>query len=1039
MIRAREDRWFDRFRRTGDPRALAKVFDRTAPELWRVAVHLCRDRHAAEDAVQGAFLVALEARSDWDATRPLLPWLLGLLANRVREGRRQQAKVPDAARLTQPGERDPADLAAQQEFGAAFSAALQRLAEPFRSVLERHLVHGVAAAELAAERGVAAGTVRMQLHRGLDQLRQKLPQGFVAGGVAMAALSPESFAAMRQVVLAEVPGGSAVLATSGSGAALVGGFAALWLPKVALVAVATVVAVVGWTWFGGTAEAVGGALVQTPLADERAERPASSDVGAPGSIVSAAVPERFEAPAARSTGTLRVLLRNAGNHEGIAGAEVQVLQSVRVLDLPRQAAPAAAGSAPAPQPAAAPATPATSAAQSVQTGTSDAAGVVTFVVTAGEVQIKVDGLLDAPLGIDVPADRVTERLVDVPVRIAADVLVVDAVGLPVADALLQGRRNAYLGGQYTVLGRTGADGRWRQDCIERTLQVRATVDGLAASAAVLLNEQTQAATLQLGGAAATLHGSVFAQDGQPMPMAWLAIQPQTAPKDSPLPVRADALGRYRCAYVPPGPCAVFAWHDDGPGENRFATAPADAVAGVATLVDVRFGRGASIRAQLHKPGGAPWHGVHVTALPQLRLGFGIDVYRRVATDGRGEAFLDGLLPGAYELQVRVENEDHHERVVLEEGQDFEFVRELGGAAWVEVHAVDAEQRPLAGWTAKLQVRDGQVPWTRPVGEVQLDAQGLARFSRLPAQPFVVSLRASPSGFASVVREAPPNQRTEVVVPRAQHPEAKLRGVIAPSEGMSFAELRVVLGRAEIEGRRNIDARDGLDVAVDPTGQFAFAGLPAGTYYLGILQESTDPNRAPRMVGMHPGIEVAAKSEVDLGTIEVGTSTLRVRVARADGVAVVAPRLLLGLGKVEASMSRGAVQADGVIEAKELPPGTYEGFVWGENIAPVAVPIEVRAGVVCELPVVASAAIATTFRFVGLPAGITFGQTTVSLAGVVLVRELIHEPDARCVRGLLPGSYRIEFETPMVASPVRGAAEFTVGNTPGPVVEVRVAK
>ena len=67
MIRAREDRWFDRYRRNGDPRLLARVFDRTAPELWKVAAHLCRDRHAVEDAVQGTFLVAIEARQAWDA------------------------------------------------------------------------------------------------------------------------------------------------------------------------------------------------------------------------------------------------------------------------------------------------------------------------------------------------------------------------------------------------------------------------------------------------------------------------------------------------------------------------------------------------------------------------------------------------------------------------------------------------------------------------------------------------------------------------------------------------------------------------------------------------------------------------------------------------------------------------------------------------------------------------------------------------------------------------------------------------------------
>lgn len=164
VIRACEDRWFDRFRRTGDPRALAKVFDRTAPELWRVAAHLCRDRHDAEDAVQGAFLAAIEDRNGWDPARPLLPWLLGLLANRVREQRRRAARVPDAQRIGSTGERDPAELAEHGEFGTAFRSALLRVAEPYRSAVERHLVHGVAAHEIAAELGAPPRTSRSAAH-----------------------------------------------------------------------------------------------------------------------------------------------------------------------------------------------------------------------------------------------------------------------------------------------------------------------------------------------------------------------------------------------------------------------------------------------------------------------------------------------------------------------------------------------------------------------------------------------------------------------------------------------------------------------------------------------------------------------------------------------------------------------------------------------------------------------------------------------------------------------------------------------------------
>ena len=113
------DRWFLRYRRTGDVRLLGNVFDRAAPELWRFAAHLCADRHDAEDAVQTAFLAAIENRDDWDEERPLVPWLLGVLANRVREQRRREGRVVDAARTeARAPVPDPLAVAAQRELDA---------------------------------------------------------------------------------------------------------------------------------------------------------------------------------------------------------------------------------------------------------------------------------------------------------------------------------------------------------------------------------------------------------------------------------------------------------------------------------------------------------------------------------------------------------------------------------------------------------------------------------------------------------------------------------------------------------------------------------------------------------------------------------------------------------------------------------------------------------------------------------------------------------------------------------------------------------
>jgi len=43
------ERLFNRYRRKGDPKFLAKIFDVTAPTLWPVALHLSRSQERAED------------------------------------------------------------------------------------------------------------------------------------------------------------------------------------------------------------------------------------------------------------------------------------------------------------------------------------------------------------------------------------------------------------------------------------------------------------------------------------------------------------------------------------------------------------------------------------------------------------------------------------------------------------------------------------------------------------------------------------------------------------------------------------------------------------------------------------------------------------------------------------------------------------------------------------------------------------------------------------------------------------------------------
>ncbi len=63
--RAVEDE-FKLFRQTGDPEALARVFDATAQKLLLVAVHVAKDDAIAEDLVQSAFVRVVERADQFD-------------------------------------------------------------------------------------------------------------------------------------------------------------------------------------------------------------------------------------------------------------------------------------------------------------------------------------------------------------------------------------------------------------------------------------------------------------------------------------------------------------------------------------------------------------------------------------------------------------------------------------------------------------------------------------------------------------------------------------------------------------------------------------------------------------------------------------------------------------------------------------------------------------------------------------------------------------------------------------------------------------
>ncbi len=181
---------FLEYRRTRDPSPLAEVFDLTAQELLLVAHHLASRGVAPEDLVQATFLEAIRVAESYDDTRPVAPWLCGILVNIARRQNREQTRVYEAWRLDSPNAEDPAELAYVREFASAVQDALEEFPAPQREVLTLRLVHGLSATQIAQALDRPVGSVKSWIHRGVERLKLVLPASMVAGLAAISSAAP---------------------------------------------------------------------------------------------------------------------------------------------------------------------------------------------------------------------------------------------------------------------------------------------------------------------------------------------------------------------------------------------------------------------------------------------------------------------------------------------------------------------------------------------------------------------------------------------------------------------------------------------------------------------------------------------------------------------------------------------------------------------------------------------------------------------------------------------------------------------------------
>jgi len=154
--------------RSGDRAAFARLYERFAPVVHGVLLARV-GRTDADDLVQEVFLAAWRRLDSLREAGAFGGWVCAMARHSAATARRGAAPpeslVGDVQARETPDSRDE---------GSAALAAIMGLPAAYRETLVLRLVEGLTGPQIAAATGLAEGSVRVNLHRGMALLRERL-------------------------------------------------------------------------------------------------------------------------------------------------------------------------------------------------------------------------------------------------------------------------------------------------------------------------------------------------------------------------------------------------------------------------------------------------------------------------------------------------------------------------------------------------------------------------------------------------------------------------------------------------------------------------------------------------------------------------------------------------------------------------------------------------------------------------------------------------------------------------------------------------
>ncbi|MFM8471346.1 MAG: RNA polymerase sigma factor [Limisphaerales bacterium] len=183
-----------------DPEAFAEIVGRWQGPIRNLCLRMTADLHRAEDLAQETFARLHARRREWQPTAKLSTYLWRIALNLCHDENRRRTRHGEVPLETgEDGEHvphtsvfhpTPHEELESEERADQVRLALQRVTEPFRTVLVLRHYEGLKFREIADVLGVPEGTVKSRMVEGLSQLTRLLQPALNDAPAANAPATP---------------------------------------------------------------------------------------------------------------------------------------------------------------------------------------------------------------------------------------------------------------------------------------------------------------------------------------------------------------------------------------------------------------------------------------------------------------------------------------------------------------------------------------------------------------------------------------------------------------------------------------------------------------------------------------------------------------------------------------------------------------------------------------------------------------------------------------------------------------------------------